>query len=330
LRLILYLINQLTSAIGVLLKYFSGACMRFIGRESTCMGQIARELETTSQIMSGGKPDEQPEQMFMQKLFSYFVFRPLQAIEWACWVLLYLPIWGIGSLLGFFLEKSGQSVSLKYVKSQIGPRLTNLYDSFEDWWKGVRANASAAKAPGRDAGEWLLDNVFRLDKFDQEQAEALDYAYERSAGLHVTGDWLSAWNTVRQRRLEDLEHWRNISKAIEWGELGFDYVKFVLTKIVSVANTIMQTLIQGTARILLQAAEKYMEKRMLEAASLNQGLGTQEAERAEKWGKAASNIDLLSDIVEIIFERSVALGLRIQEMWTSVYDAPDCIRALYR
>ena len=40
-------------------------------------------------------------------------------------------------------------------------------------------------------------------------------------------------------------------------------------------------------------------------------------------------LDFYFFIFEILIERGFVLGLRLWEMWTSVYDAPDCIRALY-
>ena len=41
------------------------------------------------------------------------------------------------------------------------------------------------------------------------------------------------------------------------------------------------------------------------------------------------DLDFYFFIFEILIERGFVLGLRLWEMWTSVYDAPDCIRALY-
>ena len=72
-------------------------------------------------------------------------------------------------------------------------------------------------------------------------------------------DWVTAWKQVREQRLADLETWRKVSVAIEWGEWGFDYLKYFITKIAGPIITIEQVLAQGAARLLLDAARKATE-----------------------------------------------------------------------
>jgi hypothetical protein len=181
----------------------------------------------------------------------------------------------------------------------------------------------------RDAGEMLLDKVFREDEFDREQAEALELAYAASSELRVPRDWLIAWQQVRQRRLADLATWRKVSETIEWGEWGFDYFKYFITKIAGALIAIEQTLAAGAARALLEAARRAMEAGDESTALSGKLASDAQAKRADKLGKFTSVVDKLFEVVELVLERGIVLGLRIWEMWTSVYDAPDCIRALY-
>ena len=103
-------------------------------------------------------------------------------------LILYIPVWLLWGLLGAMTSRPFQGQVLRYTKDRLGNRLKNLYDALEEWMNWTHDQMDRWLGPAgveeerdeRDAGEMLVDRVFREDEFDREQAEALELAYSAS------------------------------------------------------------------------------------------------------------------------------------------------------
>ncbi len=250
---------------------------------------------------------------------------------------LYIPAWLLWGICGTLLSRLFQGEVNRASNDWVRWKIKNVYDAVEAWLDWARSFLDLALGPApnasapakRDAGQMLIDRAFREDEFDLEQAEALEQAYSASCDLRVPRDWLASWRRVRDGRLADLEKWRQISQAIEWGEWGFDWLKFFLTKIMPVLCAPMVVFPSSLAEFLFEKSTAAWKAGNKPEALVGYRAAYAEKAKASKVQGAFNVLDFYFFIFEILIERGFVLGLRLWEMWTSVYDAPDCIRALY-
>jgi hypothetical protein len=267
-----------------------------------------------------------------------------QALAWVnagvkvlFYLILYIPAWLLWGICGTLLSSLFQGEVNRRTNDWLRKRIKDVYDAVEAWLAWARGYldlllgpASNALAPAkRDAGEMLIDRAFPEDEFDREQAEALAQAYSASCDLRVPRDWLASWRRVRDGRLADLEKWRQISQAIEWGEWGFDYLKFFLTKIGPVLCAVDVVIASSLAEFLFEKATAAWKAGNKPEALVGYRAAYAEKAKASAVQGVFKDLDFYFFVFEILIERGFVLGLRLWEMWTSVYDAPDCIRALY-
>ena len=327
------------------LKHVVAFCARLTPEGSTFLARVSREfaedIEKGTALTFAMRENEAgqvvPGTDNVQLLGEKALAMVNAVVKVALYLFLYIPAWLLWGICGTLLSSLFQGEVNRVTNDWLRKRIKDVYDAVEAWLEWARSYlnpllgpAPNALAPAkRDAGEMLIDRAFREDEFDREQAEALEQAYSASCDLRVPRDWLASWRRVRDGRLADLEKWRQISQAIEWGEWGFDYLKFFLTKIGPVLCAVDVVLASSLAELLFEKA-----KAAWQAGNKPEALAGHRAAYTEKAKASAvqgvfKDLDFYFFIFEILIERGFVLGLRLWEMWTSVYDAPDCIRALY-
>ncbi len=320
------------------LKHAVSFCARVTPEGSTFLANVSREFAEDIQKFTEKIKTVHTVQGVDYPIAAQVVAWGVNAsVKVALYLFLYMPAWLLWGICGTLLSSLFQGEVNRVTKDWLGKRIKNVYDAVEEWLEWARGylNPLIGPAPNvlapakRDAGEMLIDRAFREDEFDLEQAEALEQAYSASCDLRVPRDWLASWRRVRDGRLADLEKWRQISQAIEWGEWGFDWLKFFLTKIVPVLCAPMVVFPSSLAEFLFEKSTAAWKAGNKPEALVGYRAAYTEKAKASKVQGAFNVLDFYFFIFEILIERGFVLGLRLWEMWTSVYDAPDCIRALY-
>ena len=327
------------------LKHVVSFCPRVTPEGSVFLARVSREFaKDVEENTWGTRAMRENEAGVTVPGVDKVQLRFAQALAWVnasvkvvLYLLLYIPAWLLWGICGTLLSRLFQGEVNRASNDWVRWQIKNVYDAVEAWLDWARSFLDLALGPApnalapakRDAGQLLIDQAFREDEFDLEQAEALEQAYSASCDLRVPRDWLASWRRVRDGRLADLEKWRQISQAIEWGEWGFDWLKFFLTKIMPVLCALVVVFASSLAEFLFEKSTAAWKAGNKPEALVGYRAAYTEKAKASKVQGVFNVLDFYFFIFEILIERGFVLGLRLWEMWTSVYDVPDCIRALY-